>query len=296
MLSRREGARARARLPRRLSPPRPNHRRAPEPAAQISESSEREIVVETATSQVVLSNRGGRILHWRLKDYRDSAGALVDLVPSGVPPDQPKPFTLVVDDPELTRRLNSVLFRVSGDVGGRADASKQAAALSFEYQDAAGLRVQKDFRFDPQNYVVVFSARVMSGDRALNPTIAWGPGLSDAGARAGGGSFFTGNYVQPPQAIYHKDGDVERVAAASIPEQPAYEGPFRFAGIDDHYFLAAAVDPGNVRVEFKPLTLPGPDDTQRQLLAASFRFPQPPQRRSLLRRAKAVRRVAFGGP
>ena len=276
VVEKRERDRARADS-RELSPSCRNRRRTPEPAAQIAESSEREIVVETTTTQVVLSNRGGRILHWRLKDYRDSAGALVDLVPSGVPPDQHKPFDLVVDDSDLTRRLNSVLYRVSGDVGGRADASKQSASLSFEYQDAAGLRVQKDFRFDPQNYVVVFSTRVMSGDRALNPTIAWGPGLSDAGAKAGGGSFFTGNYVQPPQAIYHKDGDVERVAAASVPEQPAYDGPFRFAGIDDHYFLAAAVDPGNARIEFKPVTLPGPDDTQRQLLAALFRFPQPPQ-------------------
>ena len=269
--------RAPAPTPELAQPVVPEPPRAPEPTAQTTDSSEREIFVETGTTQVVLSNRGGRVLHWRLKDYRDSAGALVDLVPSGVPPDQHKPFDLVVDDPDLTRRLNSVLYRVSGDVGGRADASKQSATLSFEYQDAAGLRIQKDFRFDPKNYVVVFSARVMSGDRALNPTIAWGPGLSDAGARAGGGSFFTGNYVQPPQAIYHKDGDVERVAAASVPEQPAYEGPFRFAGIDDHYFLAAAVDPGNARIEFTRVTLPGPDDTQRQLLAALFRFPQPPQ-------------------
>ena len=269
--------RAPAPTPELAQPVVPEPPRAPEPTAQTTDSSEREIFVETGTTQVVLSNRGGRVLHWRLKDYRDSAGALVDLVPSGVPPDQHKPFDLVVDDPDLTRRLNSVLYRVSGDVGGRADASKQSATLSFEYQDAAGLRIQKDFRFDPKNYVVVFSTRVMSGDRALNPTIAWGPGLSDAGARAGGGSFFTGNYVQPPQAIYHKDGDVERVAAASVPEQPAYEGPFRFAGIDDHYFLAAAVDPGNARIEFTRVTLPGPDDTQRQLLAALFRFPQPPQ-------------------
>ena len=262
--------------PEVAQPVTPEQASIAEPAAQITEPSEREIVVETATTQVVLSNRGGRVLHWRLKGY-DSAGALVDLVPSGVPPEQHRPFDLVVDDPDLTRRLNSVLYRVSGDVGGRADASRQSATLSFEYQDAAGLRVKKDFRFDPQNYVVVFSTRVMSGDRALNPTIAWGPGLSDAGAKAGGGSFFTGNYVQPPQAIYHKDGDVERVAAASVPEQPAYEGPFRFAGIDDHYFLAAVVDPGNARIEFKPVTLPGPDETQRQLLAALFRFPQPPQ-------------------
>ena len=174
---REEGPPRPCRLPRQLRPSRPNRRATPEPAAQISEPSEREIVVETATSQVVLTNRGGRILHWRLKDYRDSAGALVDLVPSGVPPDQPKPFALIVDDdPALTRRLNSVLFRVSGDVDGRADAAKQAASLSFEYQDAAGLRVQKDFRFDPQNYVVVFSAQRDERRSRAQPDDCVGPG------------------------------------------------------------------------------------------------------------------------
>jgi YidC/Oxa1 family membrane protein insertase len=264
-------------LPAPATPATPEAPSEPEPAAQTSEASEREIVVDTATSQVVLSNRGGRILHWRLKDYRDASGAPVDLVPTGVPADQPRPFTLVVDDAALTTRLNSALYRVTGDEGGRVDASSERKAISFEYQDAAGLHVRKDFRFDPNNYVVAFSSDVRSGGRELNPTIAWGPGLGDAGATAGGGSFFTGNYVQPPQAIYHKDDDVERVAASSIPERPTVDGPFRFVGIDDHYFLAAAVNPGEARVEFKPLTLPGEGETQRQLLAASYRFPTPPQ-------------------
>lgn len=245
-----------------------------EPAAQIFDSAEREIVVETATSEVVLTNRGGRVLHWRLKDYRDAAGNPVDLVPSEVPADQPRPFTLVVDDAALTRRLNAVLFRVSGDIAGRVDASKQPATVSFEFVDASGLRVRKDFRFDPKNYVVAFSADVVSGDRALNPTIAWGPGLGDAGASAGGGSFFTGNYIQPPQAIYERDGDVERINASKVLEQPVHEGDFRFAGIDDHYFLAAVVNPGKVRLEYKPVTLPGPNNTQRQLLAPSIRVSQ----------------------
>jgi YidC/Oxa1 family membrane protein insertase len=255
----------------------PSPEAEPQPAAQIAEAAEREIVVETATSQVVLTNRGGRILHWRLKEYEDAAGAPVDLVPSGVPAEQPRPFTLVVDDATLTTRLNSALYRVTGDAAGRVDASSESKAISFEYQDAAGLHVRKEFRFDPKNYVVAFSSTVMAGGREINPIIAWGPGLGDAGATAGGGSFFTGNYVQPPQAIYHKDGDVERVAGSSIPEQPSFDGPFRFVGIDDHYFLAAAVDPGEARVEFSPLTLPGKGDTQRQLLAASYRLPKPPQ-------------------
>jgi len=249
----------------------------PEPTAQVAEVSEREIVVETETSQVVLTNRGGRVLHWRLKGYRDGAGAMVDLVPSDVPPDQPRPFALTVDDAELTRRLNHALFRVSGDVNSRANAEKQAATVSFEFEDAGGLHVRKDFRFDPKNHVVVFSASVTSGDRALNPTIEWGPGLGDAGATAGGGSFFTGNYVQPPQAIYCQAGDDERVAASRVTEQPVHEGTYQFSGIDDHYFLVAAVNPGAVRMEYKPVTLPGPNQTSRQLLAQSFRFPQSPK-------------------
>jgi YidC/Oxa1 family membrane protein insertase len=248
-----------------------------EPAAKVSDSAEREIVVETSTSEVVLTNRGGRVLHWHLKDYRDAAGKWVDLVPSGVPPDLPTPFSLVVDDAALTRRLNTALFRVSGDSGGRVDATKRAATVSFEFANDAGLRVRKDFRFDPKNYVVVFSTDVVSGAQTLNPTIAWGPGLGDAGARAGGGSFFTGNYVQPPQAIYSQDGDVTRIIAAKVGDQPAHEGKFQFAGIDDHYFLAVTVNPGNVRLEYKPVTLSGPDQTQRQLLAQSIRFPQSPK-------------------
>ena len=248
------------------------------PEAVISEAAEREIVVETATVQAVLTNRGGRLLHWRLKDYRDAAGEMVDLVPSNVAPDQPRPFSLRVDDPQTTARLNGALYRVNGDTGGRLDATRNAATLTFEYQDASGLQVTKQFRFDPRNYVVVFSADVTgSGNQPLNPAVAWGPGLDDMGATSGGGSFFTGNYVQPPQAIYHRGGDVERLTRDDLAEAPAHEGQFRFAGVDDHYFIAAAIDPGQARLEFQPVTVPGPEGTERQFLAHAVRFPQGPR-------------------
>src|SRR5688572_6332637 len=198
------------------------------PEAITSEAAEREIVVETATVQAVLTNRGGRLLHWRLKDYRDG-GDPVDLVPSNLPADQPKPFSLQVDDPQVTQRLNDAIYRVTGDVNGRVDAA-QNGTVTFEFQDASGLHARKEFRFDPRNFVVVFSADVMNGAQALNPGIAWGPGLSDAGATSGGGSFFTGNYVQPPQAIYHLAGDVERLSLSDVTELPVHEGQFRFAG------------------------------------------------------------------
>ena len=248
-----------------------------EAAPVEGEEREREIVVDTSTVQVVLTNRGGRVLHWRLKGFRDQSGNLVDLVPANVPADQPRPFSLTVDDPSLSQRLNSALYRVSGETDGHVDATKQAAQIVFEFQGADGLHVRKEFSFAPTNYVVTFSATATDGTQALQPAIAWGPALGDAGAIAAGGSFFTGNYMQPPEAIFHRDGDVERVLADSLARTGLPEGQFRFAGVDDHYFIAAAIDPGQARLQFQPLTLPGPGDAKRQLLGHTIHRAQPIQ-------------------
>jgi YidC/Oxa1 family membrane protein insertase len=239
------------------------------------EQAERDIVVDTATVQVVLTNRGGTVKRWRLKAYRDKSGNPVDLVPTNVPRDQPRPFSLMVDDAGVTTLLNSALYRVSGDIQGHVDAATKAATVVFEFQDVAGLRVSKEFTFEPTNYTVTLTPHVTVGSEVVNPTIAWGPGLGDAGAMAAGGSFLSGNYVQPPEAIYFRDGSVSRITAADLNDQAVHEGSFRFAGVDDHYFIVAAVNPGQARLEFHSLALAGPDNTQRQLVVQTIRLPQP---------------------
>jgi YidC/Oxa1 family membrane protein insertase len=236
---------------------------------RVGEGSERDIVVETPLVRAVFTNRGGRIKHWYLKAYdANSEGDPVDLVPSNVPPDQPLPFSLRVDEGDLTPILNNALYKA--DVSG--------TAVTFEYENASGLRARKEFRIDPQSYVITFTASVQQGERTLNPYVQWGPGLGDVGATSGGGSFFTGNYVQPPQAIVHDGEDVVRVAGTEVGSGTVREGQLRFAGVDDHYFIAAAVNPGQDRVEYRAITLPARDDPtlQRALLAHTHRFAQPP--------------------
>jgi YidC/Oxa1 family membrane protein insertase len=245
----------------------------------VGESAERDIVVDTATVRAVFTNRGARIKQWLLKTYRDDAGQPVNLVPTDQPPDQPLPFSLRIDEGGLTPILNDALYRVVANEGGTVDTAGKPVLLVFEFEDASGLKVRKEFRLDPESYVITFSATVRQGDGApLNPFVQWGPGLGDAGATSGGGSFFTGNYVQPPQAILHNGEDVVRIPASNVPEQPVHEGVFRFAGVDDHYFFAAAVSPPQARVEYRPVTLPVASDPtrQRQLLAHTYRFAQPP--------------------
>ena len=245
----------------------------------VGESAERDIVVDTATVRAVFTNRGARIKQWLLKTYRDDAGRPVNLVPTDQPPDQPLPFSLRIDEGGLTPILNDALYRVVANEGGTVDAAGKPVLLVFEFEDASGLKVRKEFRLDPESYVITFSATVRQGDGApLNPFVQWGPGLGDVGATSGGGSFFTGNYVQPPQAILNNGEDVVRIPASNVPEKPVHEGTFRFAGVDDQYFFAAAVSPPQARVEYRPVTLPVASDPtrQRQLLAHTYRFAQPP--------------------
>jgi YidC/Oxa1 family membrane protein insertase len=243
----------------------------------VGESTEREVVVDTATVRAVFTNRGARIKEWLLKTYRDDAGQPVNLVPTNQPPDQPLPFSLRVDEGGLTPILNNALYRVVSE-GGTGEGAGKPAPVVFEFEDASGLKVRKEFALEPESYVLSFSATVRQGDGTpLNPFVQWGPGLGDIGATSGGGSFFTGNYVQPPQAIFH-NGDVTRIVASKVLEQPVHEGMFKFAGVDDHYFLAAAVNPPQARIEYRPVTLPGPSDpaSQRQLLSHTYRFSEPP--------------------
>ena len=244
-------------------------------AAVVGESAPREIVVDAPTVSATFSNRGGTIVHWLLKNHRDEQGQPVDLVPSSLPAEEPSPFALRVPDEATTRRLNTALYSVTGPVGDRFDATT-AAPLVFEFEDASGLRARKEFRFDPANYVIRFTASVTQNGRELNPTVLWGPGLGDLGALSSGGSFFTGNYVQPPRGIFQRAGEVERLAATDVVEQPVHEGEFRYAGVDDHYFIAAVINPGQARVEYRPVTLGGPGEGQRQMLAQSITFAKAP--------------------
>jgi len=275
---------------------------APSPKPVVGEATERQTVVETADVEAVLTNHGGRLLHWRLKRYLDDQGKPVDLVPTALPPNQPTPFALSFPDAQLTSRVNEALFQTSAP--SRVDATAIAQTVSFEYQDASGVRIRKEFVFQPTDYLVTFSVTAMQNESDLHPVIAWGPGLGDAGAAAAGGSFLTGNVIQPPQAIFHQDGKVVRLTASKVTTEPAHESNFRFAGIDDHYFLAAAVNPGKTRVEYTALTVPGADSAQRQLLSPSFRFAKPsgvkfylgPKQFDTLRRvdAELVRAINFG--
>ena len=242
-----------------------------------ADTAERTVTVDNGLVRAVFSNRGATLSSWHLSQYL-AEGKPVDLVPHDVPADQPKPFSLKLDDAAKTARLNSALFaRTSGS--GQAgiepstlDARRAPVTLTFEYQDAAGLQARKAFRIDPDSYVVTVSVDVSDGGTAINPTIQWGPGLGDVVAAGPGGAFAA---VRKSAAIFSIDDSVERLQSAALLETPKYQGGYDFAGIDTHYFISAAVKPGSADLEYRPLSIPsaGPDaSVSRDYVGYDIRF------------------------
>lgn len=236
----------------------------------VSDPAARDIVVETPDVRAVFTSRGAELKEWRLKRFLDEAGRPLDLVPAGLPADAPRPFALSVEDASTTRLLREARYEPSVD---RLDVGSQPVGLTFEYRDEGGLSVRKAFGFDLRKspYVVTFTAAVERGGQAINPTVHWGPGL-------GAPDYGSSGYFQKPQAIFYRDGKISRLGGSDLTEQPVHEGRFAFAGVDDQYFISAAVQPDvAARVEYRPVSITrqgasAPSD----LVAYSARFERPP--------------------
>ncbi|MGE3276010.1 MAG: membrane protein insertase YidC [Vicinamibacterales bacterium] len=229
--------------------------------AVVGDTEERDIVVETPLVRAVFTNRGARLRHWVLKRYNNERGEPMDLIPETLPPGALSPFALRVDDTAATTRLNETLYRLASPSMTEIEATSDPVTLTFEMETAEGLAAKKTFVLDPASYLVTFSASVSNGGQALNPAVAWGPGLGDDIARTPPSSFFSPNYSYPAQAIYYMDGDVERVRARSMDAGgQVVDGVVDFAGVDDHYFIAAVVKPeGPVHVTYTAMVVPAPD-------------------------------------
>jgi YidC/Oxa1 family membrane protein insertase len=206
----------------------------------------REVTVENPEVRATFTTRGGVLKSWRLKRYQDAAGQPLELVPEHVPPAAPKPFTLATDDPAVSARLAAATFTTTATT---VTVQGTPQTLTFDYSDAEGLAAKKTFTFTPDKpYVIALNATVTQGGKPLPVVIQWGPALGNGIVQHSRG------YNPPPQPIFFKDRSVIRIASAKIQQQPVHEGTFGFAGVDDHYFLSAIVEPTQpLRVEYHPI-------------------------------------------
>jgi YidC/Oxa1 family membrane protein insertase len=224
--------------------PTPSH---PAAAPLLSDTTERDVRVETRDVIAVFTNRGARLKSWRLKHYFDPQKQPQELIDKQLP-SQPLPFTLRTADESTNDTLNGALYAVTG--APTETVSSSPVDLRFEYRDAGGLSVVKQFRLEPTSYAFTFHASVAQAGATLTPAVVWGPAVGDTGE--------VSSYSQKAEALLFHDGKVQRVPPKDFAKQSVFEGEFKFAGVDDNYFMAGALFPGPAKVSFQPLAIPPP--------------------------------------
>ncbi len=233
---------------------------APSATTVVGDTAEHTVTFETDKVIAVFTNRGARLESWRLKDYRNQlTGQPLELVAHELEATHPLPFSLRTPDPATTTTLNSALYRVTHE----SHAPGQPDAVTFEYTDSAGLQVTKTFTIVPHSYRVIFAEDVSVGGKAVAPEIEWGPGLADQGSE-------TSRFHMKPEGLVFIGTNVQRYSSSAVAKQASHEGEYRFAGIEDHYFMAVALDPGQATVSYQAVSIPPPANTKgssRDLMA-----------------------------
>ena len=232
------------------------------PATVAAEA--RDIVVETEAIRAVFTTQGAVMKSWKLLQNKLN-GEPLDLVPQDLPAGgYARPFTITTDNDALTATLASAVYEPSAP---GLSLGKAPGTLTFQYRDGNGVNARKTFNFQPNGNPFVMNVEV-SVDHSGAPkpvTIEFGPAI-------GLGYDPSGATRWPEQALHHLDGNVTRVAAADVAAQPAYQGALRFAGVEEQYFVVAALPQAAPRsqVKYAAITLPVPGRTDIQRTFISF--------------------------
>jgi YidC/Oxa1 family membrane protein insertase len=243
----------------------------PPPNVALGDQAEHDTKIETRDVIAVFTNKGARLKSWRLKHYFDQGRQPQELIAHEA--SQPLPFTVHVADEQTNSILDGALYAVSGAPPSGASET-QATRLRFEYSTAGdGLHVVKEFELPPTGYIIDFAASVnaRNADEVGNPpsplphTILWGPAVGDISENS--------RYVKKAEGILFQNEKIRRLTPKDFAAQPAYEGDIRYAGVDDNYFMIAALNPGATRVSYAAVSIPPPapsKDPARDLVAFSI--------------------------
>ena len=197
----------------------------------------------------MFTNRGAALVSWELRDYLDEvSGQPVDLVPRELPAQEPAPFSVAFADPALTARAAAGLYRASSERAAHHGSAPRPSRSSSRTPAACGCARSSASIRRANPFVVTVSVDAALAGQPLVPIIRWGPALGGVESSSSGLAYRVGPrgvmYGRVQQDGTLSEEGVERPDASDVTGRPTYEGLLRFAGVDNHYFLAAAL-PGN---------------------------------------------------
>jgi YidC/Oxa1 family membrane protein insertase len=205
--------------------------------AAVQAAAEQTIVVESQLYRVELSNRGGVVRSWTLKQYFDDQKPPhpLDLVNPGNAQELGWPMSLMLSDQQLESQANSALYEVTPST---ADLTAPAE-VDFHWSDGH-LDVTKKLKFEPGYQLSIEVSASLNG-QPLAPAVAWRGGFGDK------------EVYQASQlvTVFYKQGDnlsllqYKKLGLSGNQIQPFQQsGPLQFGGIMDQFFAAAFIPDG----------------------------------------------------
>jgi YidC/Oxa1 family membrane protein insertase len=210
---------------------------APSPASNIpvkSDSQERTIVVENTLYRVEISNRGGVVKSWQLKNYKDDSKPqrVLDVVhPDASQQTGGWPFSVILDDVQLQNAANQGLFQTSSDTLNLHAPAEVVLAWSDGH-----LEVTKHFKFD-HTYVVRVETFAKFNGNPIKAGIGWLGSFGDL-------TVTNPAPVETVQTYYSEGGKVSTFLYKKLEDLEKWapglwQGGKGFVGIEDRYFTAA---------------------------------------------------------
>jgi YidC/Oxa1 family membrane protein insertase len=203
-------------------------------APTTGSAAEQDVRLETDLAEIVLTNRGGRVRSWKLKQF-ESAGRAVDFVSDVARREDLLPLALVFDDRAILPGINSALFAVSRDDGPAGE-----TRIRFRWSDGAGSEVDKSFVFHAKESLVDLEVRTVDRGRVVTPRLSWGPGLEVEDPKHRSNTYYNG------QALVYDGATVTRFAKRKIsaPILIPDSARVQWAGLEDQYFTALMIPVG----------------------------------------------------
>jgi YidC/Oxa1 family membrane protein insertase len=208
------------------SPANPAAKKAYTPTAQTG-IAPREITVDTPLMRVILTTAGARVKTWELKKYRQSTGAPVELVALPNHVTAPGPLSAWADPEQIDG-----IYEADKD---KLDLSQPGSSgtITLKHVSTAGIQLQKQITFKADSYdvgVQVVAKNLDDKEAALQPKLAWGPGLRTSADKHHG-------TVQPP-VLWLDDKRVHE-DLTKLSKEKTIEGKVSWIALQDTYFTAA---------------------------------------------------------
>jgi len=249
-----------------------------------SDEQERRIDVQTRDIEVGLTNRGARVLSWRLTQFRDGNSRPEEMVQTAP---SLHPLDVETGDAAIDQKLRDALF-VASESGLSLGAGEEKS-LRFEYA-SGDLSVVKKLTFTGTGYLVSVEVSVRRGGIETPKTIVWGPGIgnpSEAERQVRG--------YQEPSGAALVDGRVNETVANKIGDRLSYNDA-AWVGVDGHYFAAIWVpSSGHGQAELRQAALPALPNGEARAGAAAGLLLGPTDKALLYVGPKEYRRLAALG-